>query len=523
MQEKLSSRGYSTGAAVSSIVLRSETGLARGFDFYEDRLVGSRHATAADVQRTGVETLAAALPWLRSVADEPFLLLFHLYEPHTPLAPPEPFASAYPSPYDAEIAAADHVVGQLIGELESLGIYDRALVILLSDHGEGLGDHGELEHGVLLYRQTLQIPLILKLPGGRRSGETVATPVQLSDVAQTVLSVVDSGPGVTPKDDPLLGSAASDRPIYSETFYPWLRLGWSYLLSMISDRYHYIQGPDPELYDLREDPEETRNILSEKSEIARELRLRLRRLHVMPGVPEAADADAADALRSLGYLGSTRGRPTGRLPDPKTRMHVIENVRQAIGLLAADRVDAAAEMLEEALDTDPRLVDAWQFLSLAYSRLGRTEDAVAALREAYRLSDGPPELAGALSRLLVEVGKTEDATQILAFAIESSPENPRLRLSEARALLEADRLGEALASVDTALRLAPRDPEALYVRGRIHMEMDDPTSAEADLRSALALDPDLAEATRDLAVLLMETGRADEAARILESRADGSG
>ncbi|MGH9381264.1 MAG: sulfatase [Thermoanaerobaculia bacterium] len=256
--------GYHTGAAVSSFVLRGASGLASDFDFYEDRIAFSEWAHLGDSQRPGSATLRATVDWLRQVQREPFFLFFHLYEPHAPYEPPEPFASRYASPYDGEVAAADAVVGELLDELERLALYDRSLIVLLSDHGEGLRDHGDLEHGPLLYREVLQVPLLLKLPGSERGGSSVAAPAQLIDLFPTLLALLGTRPEAELSGTSLLALAddqAPSRPIYSETFFPRLHFGWSELASLIEYPYHLIEGPDPELYDLERDPKEIRNLV----------------------------------------------------------------------------------------------------------------------------------------------------------------------------------------------------------------------------------------------------------------------
>ena len=180
-------RGYATGAAVSAWVLRGATGLAASFDSYDDRVDAvARVAAAGAVQRAGPETMASALAWLDGAASRPFFLFVHLYEPHAPYAPPEPFRSASPTTYDGEIAFADSILGTLVADLRRRDLYDGTLLVVLSDHGEGLGDHGEAEHGILLYRESLQVPLVVKLPGGRGRGTRVTTPASLVDVLPTL-------------------------------------------------------------------------------------------------------------------------------------------------------------------------------------------------------------------------------------------------------------------------------------------------------------------------------------------------
>lgn len=215
----LKARGYATGAAVSSYVLRRETGLDRGFDAYDDKLPpGGGAQSVATVQRAGADTTAAALDWLRAQAARPFFLFLHLYDPHEPYTPPEPYRSRFRLAYDGEIAASDAAVGGLVAELKRLGVYERALVVLTSDHGEGLGDHGEDGHGILLYREALHVPLIVKLPQGRRAGERVEARVGLADVLPTLASLLELPTPADLPGRPLLSGAPAPRPLYAETY-----------------------------------------------------------------------------------------------------------------------------------------------------------------------------------------------------------------------------------------------------------------------------------------------------------------
>jgi arylsulfatase A-like enzyme len=166
---------YATGAAVSSAVLSRDSGLNRGFDFYDDQVDAAGRA-----ERDGARTVEALLPWVQEQRNRPFFAFLHLFEPHAPYEPPEPYRSRYRSAYDGEIARADEILGTFLDRLRQWGLYERALVIFFSDHGEGLSDHGEREHGVFLYREAIHVPLLLKLPGNRRAGETVAAPVALT-------------------------------------------------------------------------------------------------------------------------------------------------------------------------------------------------------------------------------------------------------------------------------------------------------------------------------------------------------
>ena len=235
----LKDRGYATGASVSAWVLRGSTGLGDSFDFYDDAIEPPPASKAASqAQRPGQETVARALDWAEKVRDRPFFLFVHLYEPHSPYEPPEPFRSRYALPYDGEIAAADAAVGTLLRRLDDWRIYERSVIILLSDHGEGLMDHGEQEHGILLYREALQVPLIVKLPGSARKGERVRRLTALADVMPTVVELAGSGSaqGTSRVETCSDLAAGPGGAIYSETFYPRIHLGWSELRSLADAR-----------------------------------------------------------------------------------------------------------------------------------------------------------------------------------------------------------------------------------------------------------------------------------------------
>ncbi|MBK6403875.1 MAG: sulfatase [Holophagales bacterium] len=191
LAEILKKEGYATGAAVSSVVLQGTSGISRGFDLWDDAIEPEKAGLPMNrVQRSGLRSAAILNTWIDTQKASPFLAFLHVYEPHSPYEPPEPFRSRYAQPYDGEVAASDAVVGALIDRLKALGLYDKSLVIFLSDHGEGLGEHGENEHGVFLYRESLQVPLLVKLPGNALAGTTVSAPVQISDVFATVVEAV---------------------------------------------------------------------------------------------------------------------------------------------------------------------------------------------------------------------------------------------------------------------------------------------------------------------------------------------
>lgn len=513
LAEVLGERDYATAAAVSAFTMRAATGLDQGFDLYEDRFLAGRRQTIGEIQRAGGETLAAGLPWLRSVRGEPFLFFLHLYEPHTPYEPPEPLAARFASAYDGEIAAADAVVGSLLAELDALGLYERAVVVLLSDHGEGLGDHGEQEHGILLYREALQVPLIVKLPRQARGGSRVANSVQLTDVTVTLLELAGVAKPTAMEGASLLDLPSAPRALYGESYHPRLRFGWSPLRSMIQERYHYIEGPEPELFDLEADPQERRNILRRERRIFAGLRDRLAELEPRLELPFSESAETQRALAALGYLGSSAPEAGERAADPKSQLHTLEPLREGIDALRRGENGLAEARLRRAVELNPRFLDAWQFLGLALARQGRPAAAFDAYAEALRLSNGSPLLAEPMAEAALEAGKLEEASVLLRAAVERSPDRLELHFFLTRTLLMAGRFEEALGAAEETLRRAPQSADAHYQRGVVRMAMRD-LGAETDLRQALELEPNHVPALSDLGVFLMAQEEWGEARRL---------
>ena len=519
LQGSLKDLGYATGAAVSAYVLRGSTGLATHFDFYEDGIDVTRQDSVADLQRPGTATAALAISWMRTVRDRPFFLFVHVYEPHTPYSPPEPFASAAASPYDGEIAASDAIVGSLLQELKSLDLYDRSIVILLSDHGEGLGDHGEEEHGIFLYRSTLQVPLLLKLPRGDRAGSTVVAPAQLIDVYPTLLALLGVHAPASLKGGNLLALEPSGppRPIYSETFYPRLHLGWSDLASIILDRHHYIRAPEPELYDLAQDPAETRNVVAGQGALVEELRASLTKFEKDLGPPTAVDQETRAKLSALGYVGGSGSVLEGNLPDPKSQTDLLRDVRAALRAYGKHQYAEAIPLLRGVLARSPQVLDAWEALARSLEAVGKDSEALDTYREALRISSGSPQLALPAAALYLRGGKLEEARRHAELALVSDPVASRVILAQValreRRLPEAEvearkAVGERRSSVAPLLVLA----EVLYAEKRTREAWDCTERAAAELSSSQRKD---ASAARGLYLLrgriLADQGEAEKA------------
>jgi choline-sulfatase len=327
LAEVLHARGFRTGAFVGSAILDAERGLAQGFDRYSGVTDGeSRDSRGAPRrQRPANEVIDDAERWLDGVTDSRFLLWAHLYDPHRPYDPPEPYRTRYVDAYTGEIAFADAQVGRLLNLLERRHLRDRTVVVVVADHGESLGDHDERDHGVFVYESVLRVPLIIRGPGlepGR-----IADVVRLVDVMPTVLNLV--GVPAPPTDgtslvDRMRGAGPLDLEAYAESLYPQ-QFGWSSLRSLRASRYKLIEAPHPELYDLERDPFEQHNIYEKRRGLAEVMERRLAALGRGASAqdPAAPSAEVQERLATLGYVA---GRPTPSSPgvrdqpDPKDCM-----------------------------------------------------------------------------------------------------------------------------------------------------------------------------------------------------------
>jgi choline-sulfatase len=564
----LKESGYETGAAVSAVVLDHGSGVAEGFDFYDDA-IEAREATQAigQVQRSGDETRRALENWItgRSENDRLFGFL-HLYEPHSPYSPPDPFRARYASaPYDGEVAASDAIVGRFLDFLREKGLYDGSIVVFLSDHGEGLGDHGEDEHGIFLYREEVRVPLFVKLPRSKLGGTRVSAPAQLADVVPTVLAALGqkipeglAGTSLIPFAE----GKAPIRRIYSETVYPRYHFGWSDLASLTDDRHQYIQAPRPELYDWRDDPAEKNDLargLTSEARSAKEVPPAFRSMRAeIAGMnrplqsPGATDPETVKKLASLGYIGAAAPAAAGDLPDPKDRIGTIDRLKEANRLASEFRDAEGIALLSALARENPRMLDVWETLARLYRRSGRIGDALAALGEADRLAPGTPQImlgladlhrekkdferarslalaageAGApgfreeLAAIALAAGDLAAASREAEAVLAANPSARAPRLVLARVAVARGDFAGALSSLDQAAALdrsSGRTPAVGFrsIRGDVLARLGRGSEAEAEFRAEVRTFPENLDAWVRLGLLLASQGRGPELDRLL--------
>ena len=502
LPQMLRERGYTTGGVVSAYVLRKETGISQGFDFFDgDSSSSSPEIAGEHVRRDGAESEAVAERWLDAQRSPRVFLFLHLYEPHKPYSPPPQYAEY--DAYDGEVAYADEIVGRLIHYLKSHQLYDRSTIVLLSDHGEGLGDHGEQEHGLFLYEEAIRVPLIVKQAGGAGSGRRTGQLVQHIDIVPTMLDFAKAPiPGSLRGRSlkPLLDGTGSlpERVVYSEALYARYHFGWSALTAITAEGHRYLSAPQEELYDLERDPHERRNIADARDDRRQALRRSLDRLTAGTTMHAASETSEAvqERFRALGYVGveAIWSSDGDAAVDSKEKVPVLEAYRQAGVLMTKGWLGQAVDLLTRTVRDNPMMPDAWQQLAYVLTRAGRLEQAARAYERSATLAPGSARDLVAAATALLTLGHLDDAQRDANMALEriSDPRDPSLAMAEntlARISLARKDLDAARAHAANAQRAEPTSPYvacidglALYDQGDYDAALARFAEAEAALR-----------------------------------------
>jgi arylsulfatase A-like enzyme/tetratricopeptide (TPR) repeat protein len=534
LAEVLSAHGYQTAAFIAAFVLDGRWGLNQGFGVYDDQfdLKKFKHLDLAGVQRPGDQVMDAAIRWLDEHKAAPFFAWVHLYDAHSPYEPPEPLRSQFrfrgmPGLYDGEIAFADEQVARCIAWLQKAGLDQKTIVVIVGDHGESLGSHGEATHGYFIYDYALHVPFIITTPLDRLRGVRVESQVSLVDVFPTVLALAGVESSVTVQGRSLLPLMLGRPPeqevyAYSESMTPNLQYGWGALHALRSPRYKFIRSPRPELYDLAADPGEATNLLATHAARAREMADTLDRLIAETSrnapAPEAANLDTETLARlaSLGYVGhASTGKsaaPSSQaLSDPKDKLGVFAAVQRAGELMATDQYAPAAQALESALREEPTMPQARLMLGSCYAELGRTKDAQAEFDRA--LKDDPQSVQALLgmANVLMSEGQTDDVVTLCKRTLSLDDRN-----TQAYALLGDIYIGQhepakALPYLQKAVDIQPKLTQNRLNLAACLIDVNDLTRAQATLEEIIAEYPRFPGAQFNLGVLYEEQGRLAEA------------
>ena len=502
LSEVLKSSGLETSAFIAAYVLHSKWGLHRGFDVYSDVFDRTRYERLLlQNDKRAEEVLEEAKSWLERKKDARFFSWIHLFDPHAPYMPPEPF-DKYPSePYRGEVEYTDSALGEFFQFLRESGIYDKSLIIVASDHGEGLGQHQEHDHGFFVYDTTVRVPLIMRAPVDFPVKKVDAV-VELVDIAPTILEaldipVPDSFQGQSLLDLMFDEGGGRDSFAYTETFYPRAHYGWSELRALYHRDEKYILAPEDELYALNDDEEENNNLASEPSHEGRreELAQNLRDLvdrhsaNSLPAAPASLSRDDMEALRALGYattVSSTTDQTN--LADPKKKIGVYNRLTQASGRLGRQEYDAAIEVANEILREEPDLLEAHVLLGNAYQQKGMFRQALTSL---YRVIELNPQANFTMIDIvsaLLNLGEHDRAVREAQTFLTTFPEDPVLHEELGFAYFYKGDLAKALEALESSIRIEP-NPVALSKAGEIYAMQRDYPTAESYLHRSLAMNP----------------------------------
>ncbi|MDR3677759.1 MAG: sulfatase-like hydrolase/transferase [Acidobacteriota bacterium] len=563
LAEMLRVRGYHTAAFVSSYALNSMWGLNRGFEVYDDDL-GLEPGRSSDiflVERRGDRTVDRLLAWLNTQGSAPLFVWLHLYDPHSPYRPPEPYLSKYAGhPYDGEIAFDDAQVGRVIARLKELRRFNSMAVLLLSDHGESLGEHGEDEHGFFIYNATLHVPLIIKLPGNSPTARAIARPVGSVDVAPTIAQLCGIPAAETRSfQGRSLLAALSPAPsqdeasVYSESYYPLDSFGWHELRGLLTARFAFIDAPRPELYDLQRDPEERHNLAASNTSIAASLREKLRMVEQRytgqsASTPTLSDPETVERLRSLGYVSlqsSLAAKNDPNRADPKDKIETLHLVLRASDLRRERKFAEAEELLANLEKAEPTLYVVPFDRGENYLAWGKTRQALPEFGKALSLNPAFDQAVLGIGRAHFMLGQDKPAAESLELALRMNPRNFLARLALAKVywrqnlpakaepelarvvrehpelaeghadyaiiLAKQARYREAMPHFERALAAEYRDPVLYNYLGISYGELGEREKARAAYKQALALNPSYAAAYLNLALLARKQNQPDEA------------
>jgi tetratricopeptide (TPR) repeat protein len=500
----LKAHGYHTAAFVGGFVLDRRFGLNQGFDDYDSSFDLHRQAgkDPGDIKRFGEDVVRAATVWLEDNSDQSFFLFLHLYDLHTPYNFPATFRLRNgETGYDAEVRYVDKVLGGFWEFLSQKHLLDKTLVVLISDHGESLGEHGEGTHGYFIYQSTLWVPLIIHWPAAAGSfPKRVDQAASLLDIAPTILQFAGVPPPSQFQGQGLLellkpGTGQAQREIYSESLYAHYHFGCSSLQSLRAGRYKYIQAPNPELYDLVEDPAEKHNVYGERKSIALALREQLLTLHSRMGHTPSTEGGPLDPetmarLMSLGYvaLSSPHAESSQMGADPKDRVNLYEEYGHALTLASAGRFEESNTLLERLLTKYPDLTDPRMTLGLNYQRQGEHARAALSFREVLK---GSPLYARAHYNLAVScvaLQQLDEAVKELQATLAISPNYASAEDLLGSACIQKKDFAQAQSHFRHVLTVDPNDFYAHYNLGTLAAVQKQWDQAEDHLQAALKAD-----------------------------------
>jgi len=504
------SAGFETAAFVGSRVLSKQFGLSNGFTTYDDDMSGQIEEGLPGIfpERRASVVTDHALQWLRQNGGRKFVLWVHYYDPHAPYAPPEPYKTTYAHDlYSGEIAYMDEQVGRLLDGIKELGLSGRTLIVAMGDHGESLGEHGELTHGVFLYDSTLHVPLIIAGPGVP-AGRVVDEQVRSIDVMPTILAFLRLWPLVEHR------SRTPGDSAYLETIYPRTYLGWSELRGLRTDRWAFISAPRIELYDLESDPGEANNVAGAHPEVTRALQAKMWTLAGLSSgreelVPSAMDDQTRRQLNALGYVSAGRPRRIDlgtTAPDPKDRVEILKILDSAGAMLGKERYAEAAQMMERCLPRDPTNPLIHIYLATALDKMGDYRREVQFYQDALAQKIETGEIDSRLGKAYLRLQELDKAVEALTRAVALDPLDLDSFRNLGTAQLQLGHIDEAEKAFRSILVENSRYAAAYNGLGLVAIQRDRVAEARRNFEKAIEVGPDEVEPLLNLGLLYQKSG-----------------
>ena len=523
LAEVLKENGWATGAFVGAFVLDSRWGLDQGFDRYFDDFDFSqfKELSLSSVERRGDAVLEAALEWMSSVRGRPFFSWIHFFDPHTPYDPPEPYRTRYEeSLYDGEVAFVDDLVGRLMSWVHRAGLHEETVVVFVGDHGEGLGQHGESEHGFFVYDSTMRIPFILSSPYYDLEPRRVAAQVSAIDLMPTLLDLLDLSQPSSLQGQSLRALAEGEETdpgllAYSESYYPRNHYGWSELRSLRDGELHFISAPEPELYDVRADPLEKENLAQQRAGTVRRLQRRLEEIvaessasGVEPQEPVGVDPETQERLAALGYLGGVKVNvdPSRALADPKTKIELHNLIQSAERLSWEGKLPEAFDNVSRALAADRDILKAHFLQGRLFQRMRQPTHAAASFREALARDPLYKAAAFQLAMTYLQLGRTEEAATGFRRVLEIDPRDNKSYYLLAKILIGREDCTRALALLDRAIASTSDTAPFHNLKAECYIELGELNKAEDAISTALEMNAELPRAHHYLAIVRERKG-----------------
>jgi arylsulfatase A-like enzyme/Flp pilus assembly protein TadD len=493
----LQDQGWDTAAFIGSSVLKKRFGLNQGFAVYDDEMpVLAAGSAQEEPERRAEEVVNRAVKWLDAQSGKPFFLWAHVYDPHIPYDPPEPFRGKYRDrPYDGEIAYTDQQLGRLFDAAARKAPAENTLVVVLSDHGESFSEHGEYTHGVFLYDSTLRIAFLMAggpVPAGVRVKQQARTIDLLPTVLELAGGKLPAGTQGTSLTPAFRGNDIDTTYSYAETLFPKLNMGWADLRSVRTNRWKYIRAPKPELYDLAQDPGETANVIAGHPAEAQDLEAKLNAVTGGPEkvAPAPMDPQTLRQLKSLGYLAGASQEYadlTGKGTDPKDRLGVLKLLHLATHSGAA--LPQRISLLRQAIAQDPANASLYNSLGNLYAESGRQDEAMKLYDGALRKGVRAAWLYSRLGSLYLRQRKTAEAITLFETATQLNPSDYESLENLAVAYRQAGRMEDSERALNAILKSGEEYAPAYNELGMTAFQKGDVAAAQGYFEKAARLDP----------------------------------